>query len=232
MLNKFRNKYSPDAIIGELRRDGKPCISTKTLYNYIYAGYFKELEIPPKRKKQKRREVSWRNVTAKRITERPAEAETRESGHWEMDTVVGGKSCLLVLTERCSRYELIFKLNSRTQSEVTRIMDKLEKQYKNKFNKIFKSITCDNGGEFLNSEALERSIYNGKRTEIYYAHPYSSWERGSNENANKLIRKWIKKGEDISNLPVAYIKRIQDWTNNYPRRMFNYKTAAMMLNAA
>ena len=146
-----------------------------------------------------------------------------------MDTVVGGKgttACLLVLTERYSRTELIYLLKNRTQECVLAVFDRLERKYKSNFNKVFESITCDNGGEFLDSEGLERSCLHGnKRTAIYYAHPYSSWERGSNENANKLIRKFIKKGEDIGKLPVAYIKRVEKWINNYPRRIFAYKTA-------
>ncbi|MDR2869537.1 MAG: IS30 family transposase, partial [Deferribacteraceae bacterium] len=68
-------------------------------------------------------------------------------------------------------------------------------------------------------------------TTIYYAHPFSSWERGSNENANRLIRKFIPKGTDISTLPLAYIKRVEKWINNYPRRIFGYRTANELINA-
>lgn len=234
VVQRLHNNYSPDAIIGELRRDGVLCMCSKTLYNYLYSGYFKGFLGYVKKKKRHKpsRKVGYHNATAKRIDERPEAANTRASGHWEMDTVVsgrGGKGALLVLTERHSRYELIFKLESCTQLEVVKMIDRLERRYKERFSSIFKSITSDNGSEFLKTKLIEKSLYSDeKRTNLYYAHPYSSWERGSNENANKLIRKWIKKGEDISNLPVAYIKRIQNWMNSYPRKIFNYKTASMI----
>ena len=230
--DKLGKKYSPDAIIGEAKRDSlfDDLVCTKTLYNWLYNGYISGFTMS-KRKRviRKQQTIGLKNPHAKRITERPAEANARQSGHWEMDTVVGGKgttACLLVLTERHSRTELIYFLKNRTQECVLEIFNRLERKYKSNFNKVFTSITCDNGGEFLDSESLERScLYDGKRTDIYYAHPYSSWERGSNENANKLIRKFIKKGEDIGKLPVAYIKRVEKWINNYPRRIFAYKTA-------
>ena len=147
-----------------------------------------------------------------------------------MDTVVGkqgSKTALLVLTERVSRFEIIVKLRDKTQKSIIAALDKLEKAYKDKFSLIFKSITVDNGVEFLDMASIEKSVYDklSKRTTIYYAHPYCSWERGSNENNNKLIRKFIKKKTDIKNFSVAYIKKIQDWINNYPRKLFNYKSA-------
>lgn len=147
-----------------------------------------------------------------------------------MDTVVGkqgSKTALLVLTERVSRFEIIVKLKDKTQKSIISALNKLEKEYKDKFSLIFKSITVDNGVEFLDMASLEKSVYDklSKRTTIYYAHPYCSWERGSNENNNKLIRKFIKKKTDIKKFSVAYIKKIQDWINNYPRKLFNYKSA-------
>jgi len=85
----------------------------------------------------------------------------------------------------------------------------------------------DNGSEFLNMQALEQScVYaDVKRTTCYYAHPFSSWERGSNENANKIIRRFIPKGTDISDYTDDDIRRIEHWMNNYPRKILGYKTA-------
>ena len=234
--DKLRNKYSPDAIVGEIKREGlfDNFVCTKTLYNWLYNGYIDGFEMSKPKRVVRQRTMGLKNPTAKRITERPVEANERQPGHWEMDTVVGGKgttACLLVLTERHSRTELMFLLKNRTQECVLAVFDRLERRYKSKFNKMFNSFTCDNGGEFLDDKGLERScLHTGKRTDIYYAHPYSSWERGSNENANRLIRKFIKKGEDIGKLSVAYINRIEKWINNYPRRIFDYKSANMLRN--
>jgi len=231
---KLRNKYSPDAIIGEANRDGlfDGLMCTKTLYNWLQNGYIAGFKMSKRKRPVHKRKVAWKNSTARRINERPQEADDRQPGHWEMDTVVSGKTgsgCLLVLTERSSRRELMYLLNSRSQQCVIKIFDMLERRHKTKFSVMFKTITCDNGSEFLDSASLERScLHEGKRTDIYYAHPFSSYERGSNENANRLIRKFIKKGEDIGKLPAAYIKRVEKWINNYPRRIFGYKTANMI----
>jgi IS30 family transposase len=175
------------------------------------------------------RKVALNNLKGRSIEDRPESAQSREEyGHWEMDCVVGSrKACLLVLTERKTREELLFKLAAKTQDYVIAAIDKLERQYKRRFPMVFKTITMDNGGEFLDVKRLQTScLYEKcKRTTAYYAHPYSAWERGSNENANRLIRRFIPKGTDIGKYTNADIKRIEHWMNNYPRRMFKYKTA-------
>jgi len=95
--------------------------------------------------------------------------------------------------------------------------------------RALKSIAADNGSEFLDYEALETSVFNrSSRTRIYYAHPYSSWERGSHENANRIIRRFIPKECDISKFTCKQIKRIEEWINHYPRKILNFKTAEEM----
>ena len=131
------------------------------------------------------------------IGERPTEADERqEAGHWEIDLVVGGKdkgaTVLLTLTERKTRKLMIRKFKDRSQKAVVRTINGLERQMgAETFRLGFKSITADNGSEFLDRKALERSVSGGDRTHIYYAHPYSSWKRGNNENANRIIRHFI-----------------------------------------
>jgi len=165
------------------------------------------------------------------IEERPEEVEERiELGHWEIDLVVGGKgkgsAVLLTLTERKTRKGIIRKLKDRTQASVTRAINGIERQMgKEAFKVVFKSITADNGSEFLDYEALERSVSGGSRTQVYYAHPYSSWERGSNENANRIIRRFIPKGCDISKFTRKQIQMVEDWINNYPRKILDFETA-------
>ena len=109
---------------------------------------------------------------------------------------------------------------------MTSVLDKLEKKYRGRFPMIFKSITVDNGSEFLDGERLERPILSpsSKRTSIYYAHPYCAWERGSNENQNKLIRRFVPKGTNIGKLSHKDVKRIQYWMNHYPRRRFAFQS--------
>lgn len=94
------------------------------------------------------------------------------------------------------------------------------------FRDVFKTITVDNGVEFSDAEGLEKSRRNKKkRTKVYYCHPYSSCERGSNENANRLIRRHIPKGVNFDKKSKTEIKEIETWINNYPRKIFEYDTA-------
>jgi IS30 family transposase len=166
--------FSPDAIIGPMKANGLSVICTRTLYDWLERGYIQGLTHTIKHRKVKQKpRVGYKNPTAKRIDEHPQEANERQPNHWEMDLVVsgkGGKGCLLVMTERASRYELIFQLKDKRQESVIAVLDRLERRYKGKFKEKFKTITCDNGSEFLNSDGLEQScIGQGQRTTIYYA---------------------------------------------------------------
>jgi IS30 family transposase len=239
-----KDKYSPSAIVGEIKQKKmvfKTMLCPKTIYNYVYSGVLAgvnetKLAYVKNRKKRYRKlgKVCISRVF-KSIDERPKEVETRlEYGHWEMDIVKGKqktKGCLLTLTERKTRDEIIKKLKSCTTEEVAKALNEIEEKCGNKFAEIFKTMTVDNGSEFLGWELLERSVLNPgtKRTSIFYAHPYSSFERGTNENANRLIRRFIPKGIDIGKIAEETITTVQNWINNYPRSIFGYKTANDMV---
>lgn len=234
-----KEKYSPEAVIEIIKTkeyNFKTEICWKTIYNYIDKKVLninnKDL---PYRKDEKVVKIKHSKIRkrgkGKSIDERPEEVKTRETiGHWEMDCVASKKGkleALLVLSERTSRKELIFKIKDKTTSEVVKIIDMLEEKHGNKFKEIFKTITVDNGSEFMDYKGIEQSKINRKdtRVSVYFAHPYSSWERGTNENINRMIRRFIPKGTDIGNITNKEIKRIENWINNYPRKMFNFKTA-------
>jgi len=238
----LKEKYSPDSVIGEIKRKKlkfKGMICTKTLYNYIETGIFADIsneDLWEKRKRRKRKyrkikKVCLRNKLAPRITERPKEANERlEYGHWEGDCVKGpqgSKNSLLTLTERKTLEEIIIKLERATQEEVKKAIDNLEKKSGAKFNLKFKTITFDNGSEFLDWKSLEASVFDKKkkRLTVYYAHAYSAWERGSNENSNRIIRRFIPKGKDIGCFSNKEIKDIEEWMNNYPRKRLGYRTS-------
>ncbi len=239
----IKEKYSPDAVIGEIKEKGlefEAKICTKTLYNYIDRGdVFLNLtnkDLPVKRDGKKREykkvKIAHKNLKGTSIEERPPEVENREEyGHWEMDCVVGkregGGAVLLVLSERSRREEIIIKMPGKTQESVVASLDRLERKYGKEFKEKFKTITVDNGSEFLDYKGIERSIRNDgmKMVNLYYAHPYSSWERGTNENINKMIRRFIPKGTDINKISNARIKLIENWINSYPRRILGYKSA-------
>ena len=191
------------------------------------------------KRKEKR---PYRKVTQKRaskgesIENRPEEIDKREEiGHWEMDTVVGkqgvSKKSLLVLTERKTRKEIIILLKEHTAAAVVRALNGLERKLGKKFREIFKSITVDNGSEFADYEGMKTSRRSKmQRTQVYYCHPYSSWERGSNENQNKLVRRHIPKGTNFDDKTQSEINRMTEWINNYPRRIFDYKTSEQLFN--
>ena len=222
-----KENYSPDAALGVLKKDKANqygvSICTKTLYNYIDMDLFVGIsnkDLPYKRRKGMRthkqiRKVALNNIRGRSIEEREKAVLGREEkGHREMDCVVGKtgtNSCLLVLTERAKRAEIIRKMDGKTQENVGKELDKLEEEFGESFRRIFQTITTDNGSEFLNCQMLEKSIKAGQppRTTMYYAHPYSSWERGSNENQNRIIRRFIPKGKDIGQYSTEEVARIE-----------------------
>lgn len=164
------------------------------------------------------------------IDERPPEVETREDvGFWEMDTVVGTSAgpsrCLLVLTERKTRFEIVRVLESKTAREVLRVLRELRQEFGEDFRKLFKAITCDNGCEFAAAKEMEQFA------PIYYCHPYSSWERGTNENQNKLIRHFCKKGKSMACVTADHAEYITLWMNNYPRRLLGWRRPADLMAA-
>lgn len=239
-------KYAPEAALAERARTGEggyTRLCVKTVYNYIDRGMFAGLsnkDLPVKKGKTKRpyrpvKRAALNNLRGRSIQERPAAVETRATyGHWEMDCVVGkGKACLLVLTERATRQEVLFKMPEKTQAQVVRCLDRLERRYGKRFSALFCTITMDNGSEFLDMASLERSCLKkgAKRTTCYYAHPYCAWERGSNEVNNRLIRRFVPKGTEIANLTKRDVARIEHWMNHYPRRLFHGKSAAEIVSA-
>lgn len=172
------------------------------------------------------------------IEQRPEEIDEREEfGHWEGDTVYSGKGkrkttrALLTLTERKTRKEIIIAIPNRKAETVVKALDALERKLgARRFRAIFKSITFDNGTEFAAAEELERSCVNKRlpRTKVYFCHPYSSWERGTNENTNGMIRRRFPKGTNFAAVTNAQIAQAENWINNYPRKILGYKSSEIV----
>lgn len=207
------NKLSPEVIS---QKKGMPCFST--IYSWIEKGWIKgickkDLIHPRKRKKtfyKKTKDIRKRGGLS--IDLRPKVIENREEvGHFEIDLVILNKTKgeqLLTLTDRKTRYEIVRLIKDKRAESVHEVLKKLSKQYN------FKSITADNGSEFMRLEEV-------MDCPIYYAHPYSSYERGTNENANRMIRRWLPKGTQSATAKA--VADIESWMNHYPRKMFNYK---------
>lgn len=233
-------KYSPYAVLQYLKKNDDCPVSMceTTLYKYIHEGFVpgvsdKDLYIKANKKKKKGRKEAVKKIRFKKgksIEQRPDLINSRnEYGHWEMDTVYGGqcikdKSVLLVLTERKTLDEYFFLMPDRTLKSTISILDELEKQlgYETFCNK-FKTITVDNGVEFGDSSLIERSCLNDteKRTTVFFCHPFSSYERGQNENQNRFVRRWVRKGGSLGKYTPEDWIRIAGWLNDYPRRKFD-----------
>lgn len=239
--------FSVGAVLGYIEQQGlefSVTITRQALYRYIDLGLFlnltnKDLPIKGNRKKKKKtvRKTQARAAAGDSIEKRPEDIDTREEfGHWEMDTVIGkkgeSKHSLLVLTERKTREELMFLLMEHTTEQVVSCINRLEEQWGDKFSRIFKTITVDNGTEFSDCDGLQKSILQDgeNRTKIYYCHPYSSYERGSNENQNKLVRRKVPKGTNFDDRTEDDIKEVENWINNYPRLLFGWETAQMQFD--
>ncbi len=219
-----------------IRRDINVRVSLRTLYNYVHRFGFPILphnliHRPRKRaKKPLQKRLAHNNVLAQSIEKRPLHINERsDSGHHEMDTVVGppGSShVLLVLTERKTRIEHIILMKDKSQNSVRLALNRLERYYGADFPLLFKTITCDNGSEFLDAAGIRKSCRNkGFRTDLFYAHPYCASERGSNENANRLIRRFLPKGTDISKLSQRELDHLAMWMNHYPRKLHDGRSA-------
>lgn len=210
-------------------KKGEVC-SVGTLYTYTNANMLKvrNINLPEKVKRKchhKKKDRKHKRLRGMSIERRPeAINERKEFGHWEIDSVIGKKSAednvLLTLTERKSRKEIIRKIKGKTVKAVHRCLKRLKKEIPY-FDQVFRSITADNGSEFAQLYELGAEL----GVDVYYAHPYSSWERGQNENTNRLIRRWIPKGSMIKRYTKSKIEKVEDLINNMHRKSLKWKSA-------
>lgn len=227
-----KEKQSPDVVIGRAKKlnlfshEEIPC--TTTLYNYIDLCLMEtrniDLHLKTRRNTKTSRTRKNKTILGNLIEKRPDIVDKRERfGDWEIDTVngmrVGKDQALLTLTERKTRYEVIIKIDGKAANPVNRALTTLREAAGKDFALLFKTITSDNGVEFSGLSNLLKEI-----TEVYFTHPYSSWERGTNENHNGLIRRFIPKGTRMEGVALSTIRRIQDWMNNLPRKILGYAT--------
>ena len=234
--------YSPAAACAKLGTTPETTFSCtlcrQTVYKYIDKGYLWPLTNKSLRykgnKKQKYERVQRASRASKgdSIEKRPEEVNTRqEPGHWEMDSVEGKKGTkrtLLVMTERVTRHELVIPMRDQTAASVVDALDRLERRYGHeRFTQIFRSITVDNGSEFMDVDGMQRSssVEDKERTHVYYCHPRYPGERGSNEKQNQMIRWFFPKGTDFTHVTNRAIQKAVDWINNYPRLLLDWHTS-------
>jgi IS30 family transposase len=221
----LREKLSPEQISGTLRRNGQFSISHETIYQHVWRDqnrggslYTHLRQRLKKRRKRYGSNDSRGKLPGKRlIDQRPKIVDSRTTiGHWEIDTVIGrgSKACLLTMVERKTGYLLMGKLSARTTAEVNRMVVELIKRHPGRV----KTITADNGTEFHGHEAVEAET----GVPFYFAHPHHSWERGTNENTNGLVRQYLPKGISFCRLTQDACDNIALALNNRPRKRHGF----------
>ena len=219
ILHYSKQKYSPEMMVNAKKVN----VPISTIYYWIHHGQlgltYKGLIYPRKPKAEKKRTSPRFKPAGKSIEERPEFINQRlENGHYEMDTVILTKQknqCLLTLTDRRSRHQIIRLIPDKTAQSVNQAVAALMET------DTIKSITADNGTEF------NRLAEVFPQDNIYYAHPYSSWERGTNENQYRLIRRWLPKG--VKKITHKQVTFIENWINNDPKKVLNYKSPQIFL---
>ena len=226
------DKWSVDAVVGYCRNQpqwqSEVLVCSKTLYHYIdrcrLAVRNIDLPLKVRRKSSAQRQRKNKRILGQSIEHRPHSVLTRqEFGHWEIDTLVGRRSqdeALLTLTERKTRQEIVIRLLQRDSESVDSVLNELNQRMGGTFAKVFRSITADNGSEFAGLSDLVTPW----GCQIYFSHPYSSWERGTNERHNGLLRRFISKTRNIRDVSAVHVRKAQDWCNQLPRKILNYRT--------
>ncbi len=227
VIRLLEEDWSPEQIAGRLRRDRILSISHETIYRYIwhdkYCGgsLYTHLRCAQKQRRKRHNSYDSRGwLPGKRhISDRPASIERRNAiGHWEIDTVVGGgsKDCVVSLVERKTGYARIGKLKDRSMKEMRKRTTALIRQHPDRF----KTITADNGTEFHEYAKIENST----GVTFYFATPYHSWERGSNENLNGLIRQYLPKRKSMDAITQHNCNVIAKKLNTRPRKRLGFRT--------
>lgn len=229
----LRRQWSPEQVAGHLRREGQLSISHETIYRHIWRdkrqGGALHTHLRGARKRRRKRYGAYdsrgRLAGKRMISERPAEAEAREVvGHWEADTVMGAgsKDCVVTLVERKTGLVMIGKLADRTAAALSRRAVSLMRRHAGRV----ETVTADNGTEFHGYGRIEQ------RTGVafYFARPYHSWERGSNENANGLIRQYLPKGQSMAGLTQHQCNAIARQLNTRPRKRLGFRTPLECFN--
>lgn len=231
IIKKLELGWSPEIISNTIFNDIGHSIGKDAIYDFIYkcnnhlSKYLTRQHLG--RKKQKKNRTK-RTLIPNRIDIdfRPKQAnERKEIGHFECDTVVsckGSKSVLLVIADRNSRYTYIKRLDQKTSEQASSALKATLFPYKN----LAKTITYDNGCEFTLHEKVNSHL--GMKS--YFCKPYHSWEKGTVENINGLIRRFFPKGTDFATITDKQIKYVEDWINNRPMKVLKYQTPYQVFN--
>lgn len=228
---KIKLDWSPEQVAGWLDREKEIKISHERIYQHVWADKFdggelyKCLRQSNKKRKKRYGSKDKRGQIRNRISidDRPeVVSQKTRIGDWEIDTVIGKnhQGALVTIVDRRSKFTLIKKVDSKhaevvTQATITLLTPYLDKTL---------TITADNGKEFSGHEQMTNEL----GAAVYFAHPYSSWERGLNENTNGLIRQYFTKGSSFESITDAQVEEVMEKLNHRPRKTLNYETPHAM----
>jgi len=225
--NMIMKDWSPEQISGYLLKNNSINISHESIYQYILqdkslgGSLYKQLRRSQKKKKKRYGSNDRRGQIPNRIfiDHRPKVVDEKSRiGDWEIDTIIGKnhKGALVTIVERKTKFTIIAKVKNKTAEEVTNATIALLMPFKEKV----LTITADNGKEF----AYHSKIAEALQANVYFAHPYHSWERGLNENTNGLIRQYVPKKTDFTNITHEIVEKIIQKLNNRPRKTLKFET--------
>jgi len=223
-----KQQWSPEQINGYCNKNNIPMVSHERIYQYIYqdkesgGNLFEHLRTGKKKYKKRYGKHKEKKVIIKNkisIDERSEVINNKERyGDWEIDTIIGKnhKGAIVTIVERKSSFILIRKLKGKNAEELAKQTIRLMMPYKD----LVHSITSDNGTEFANHEYIAQKL----NAQFYFAHPYSSWERGLSEYSNKLIRQYVPKKSNFDHFSTDYLNEVNIKLNNRPRKLLNFSS--------
>ena len=231
VTEKLAIKWSPEQISGTVKKNGSPMVSHETIYKYIWEDkksggkLYENLRSTGKRYRKRGNQKDKKGQIKNRVSieERPKVVEERERlGDFEIDLIIGKdhKGAILTINDRCTGFLDMAKLENKNAEVIASATISMLKNKKY----MLQTITSDNGKEFAMHEKVAKEL----NIEFYFAHPYHSWERGSNENLNGLVRQYIPKKSDFSTITEQDISYIQEQLNNRPRKRLGYLTPKQM----
>jgi IS30 family transposase len=219
--------WSPEQISGWLKRNNKPSVSHETIYQFVIddqqrgGELYKHLRLGRRKRRKRIKGGDHRGQIPNRVSidERPAIVDTKERvGDWELDTIIGKnhKGAIVTAVERKTKFSCMRSVPKKESALVTKALIEMLEPYK----KFVYTLTVDNGKEFSGHQTIAQEL----QAEFYFAHPYSSWERGLNENTNGLIRQYFPKKTSFINITDKQVECVQEKLNNRPRKTLNFDT--------
>ena len=235
VVSKLKQQWSPEQIANVLLCQGDHCISHERIYQFIWADkqeggqLYRRLRCSHRKHRRRYGSHDHRGKIAHRvgIEKRPKIVDKRvRIGDWEIDTLIGKRhqGAIVSIVERKSLFTLLAKVSAKQAKKVSRQTIKLLTPYQS----LVHTVTGDNGQEFSDHQTIAKAL----SAQFYFADPYCSWQRGTNENTNGLVRQYLPKQTNFKKISKQKVQRVMDKLNNRPRKSLNYQTPNQVFQQA